>query len=667
MAKNQYGWTDDGSLIISMKEEHSGSHEAKKIMIPDGTTYIEENAFYDHFRPLQANTFVIPDTVKTIKARAFRNCRNLTAIVIPEGVTSIEDEAFAECVQLRSITIPESLIIVGKDAFIGTPWLKKQMKFFRKFQMLGRSMLLQYTGHETHITIPKNVRYIAGGAFANQEQLVSVRIPNHVLQVGNGAFFHCSSLKEVSIAPNVKILGEEIFSGCTSLEKIELPEDILKLRQSSFRDCTSLKEIQFPVGLTEIGEEAFQGCTALKECHLPDTVRVIGESAFRNCKELKSFHFPKRLVCINARTFENCRSLLSAQIPEMVTSIGECAFSGCHSLESVHIPKEVRFLGKRGFYDCKSLKEVTIPENIPEIPEDAFEFCISLETVTISAGVERIQQRAFRCCTSLHTVVIGDGMKQIDTDAFRACTALEQVQIPETVEQFGENVFYSVPWFRRNPETFLVLGRGILMAYRGKMSHVKIPENVRRIEEHVFNVSNRPKIMTLTDNIESIELQYIPGLTLILQRKGHSVKFKMDDKHYQAGRDETRVFDFWQNKRTVTRHHIFHEMKDPVYKFPIAILMYLTEPDDEFYHYYVQRNWMDLLQYMIEHSDLENLTSFAEKGFVNAENIDTLINIAIESSQRGGSLEIQMYLMDYKSKQIGYESIEDVFAGAFNL
>ena len=667
MAKNQFGWTEDGSLIISMKEEHSGSHEAKKIIIPEGTATIEENAFYDHFRPLQVNAFTIPDTVTTIKARAFRNCRNLTAIVIPEGVTSIGDEAFAECVQLRSVTIPQSLTSLGKDAFTGAPWLKKQIKFFRKFQMLGKNILLQYTGQDSKVTIPKNVKYIAGGAFAKQEQLISIEIPEHVQAVGNGAFFHCMNLKEIKIAGNVRTLGEELFSGCTSLQRVELPEDLQKLREGTFRDCTSLKEVIFPIGLTEIGEEAFQGCAVLTECKLPDTVRVIGESAFRNCKMLREFHFPKRLVSVNDRTFEGCRSLQRAELPEAVCSIGESAFSGCHSLEGVHIPKEVRFLGRRAFYECKSLKEVTIPENIPEIPEDAFEYCTSLETVDICAGVERIQQKAFKCCTSLHTVTIGDGMKQIDADAFRACTALEQVQIPETVEQFGENVFYSVPWFRRNPETFLILGRGILMAYRGKMTHVRIPENVRRIEGHVFNVSNRPKIMTLTDNIESMEIQYIPGLTLILQRKGHSIRFKMDDKHYQAGRDEERVFEFWQKKHIITRHQIFHEMKDPIYKFPIAILMYLTEPEDEFYNYYVRRNGMDLLQYMIQHSDIENLKEFTEKGFINAENIDELINIAIESSQHGGSLEVQLFLMDYKRNQIGYESIEYVIAGAFNL
>ncbi|MEE5992156.1 MAG: leucine-rich repeat domain-containing protein [Oscillospiraceae bacterium] len=667
MAKNRFGWTEDGSLIVSMKEEHSGSHEAKKIIIPEGTTTIEENAFYDHFRPLQVNAFVIPETVTTIKARAFRNCRSLTAIIIPEGVTSIGDEAFAECIQLRSVVLPESLISIGKDAFLGTPWLKKQMKFFRKFQMLGKNILLQYTGNDTHISIPKNVKYIAGGAFAKQEQLVSIKIPEHVQQVGNGAFFHCLNLKEVEIAENVKILGEEIFAGCTALEKIKLPEDLLKLRQGAFRDCIRLKEVTFPIGLTEIGEEAFQGCTMLTECEFPDTVRVIGESAFRNCRMLKKLHFPKRLVCVNDHTFEGCRSLQKAELPEMVCSIGENAFYGCISLESVSISKEVRYLGEKAFFDCKSLQSVWIPERIPEIATEAFRGCQSLEIVTICTGVEVIREKAFKECTSLHTVTMGNGIKAIETEAFYGCISLEKINIPETIESFGIDAFEKVPWFMKNQETFLILGRGILMAYHGTLSHVKIPENVRKIEDHVFNVLNRPKVITLSDNVESMNWQYIPGLTLILQRKGHSVKFKMDDKHYQAGRDEERVFEFWQKKHTPTRHRIFHEMRDPIYKFPIAILMYLTEPNDEFYEYYVHRNMMDLLQYMIEHNDLENLREFVEKGFVNSDNIDNLLDIAIESSQHGGSLEIQMFLMDYKSSHIGYQSIEDVIAEAFNL
>ena len=56
---------------------------------------------------------------------------------------------------------------------------------------------------------------------------------------------------------------------------------------------------------------------------------------------------------------------------------------------------------------------------------------------------------------------------------------------------------------------------------------------------------------------------------------------------------------------------------------------------------------------------LETIQQLAEYGgFFNKRNIDKLIEYAIDSVQKGGSLEIQLYLMDFKANQIGFVDAE---------
>ena len=60
---------------------------------------------------------ILPDSLKTIEARAFCSCSSLTSIDIPAGVTSIGDWAFRDCTNLESIDIPDSVTSIGDYAF----------------------------------------------------------------------------------------------------------------------------------------------------------------------------------------------------------------------------------------------------------------------------------------------------------------------------------------------------------------------------------------------------------------------------------------------------------------------------------------------------------------------------------------------------------------------
>ena len=61
---------------------------------------------------------VIPDSVTSIGAYAFRHCRSLTSITIPDSVTSIGDQAFEYCSSLTSVVIGDGVTSIGNHAFL---------------------------------------------------------------------------------------------------------------------------------------------------------------------------------------------------------------------------------------------------------------------------------------------------------------------------------------------------------------------------------------------------------------------------------------------------------------------------------------------------------------------------------------------------------------------
>ena len=93
-------------------ERYNGS--ATEVTIPDGVTYIGDEAFKD-CRGIKS--VAIPKTVVGIGNKAFFNCSSLSDIELPNIVTDIGWEAFRGCASLKSINIPNSVKLIDHGAF----------------------------------------------------------------------------------------------------------------------------------------------------------------------------------------------------------------------------------------------------------------------------------------------------------------------------------------------------------------------------------------------------------------------------------------------------------------------------------------------------------------------------------------------------------------------
>ena len=99
-----YSGTDEDVVIPSYV---SDGKQAYKV------TSITSTAFAG--KPVRA--VVLGEFIKSIPARAFKNCSSLEAVI--GSFTEIGDEAFAGCTNLTNMNIPSNVVKVGEDAFVG--------------------------------------------------------------------------------------------------------------------------------------------------------------------------------------------------------------------------------------------------------------------------------------------------------------------------------------------------------------------------------------------------------------------------------------------------------------------------------------------------------------------------------------------------------------------
>ncbi|MDE7365102.1 MAG: hypothetical protein K2N27_09530 [Ruminococcus sp.] len=88
-----------------------------------------------------------------------------------------------------------------------------------------------------------------------------------------------------------------------------------------------------------------------------------------------------------------------------------------------------------------------------------------------------------------------------------------------------------------------------------------------------------------------------------------------------------------------------------VREYKIVFAMYLVFAlDNTNAHLYIKKNIVDVVKYLTDVEDTENLTKILSRGYVTAENIDEMIKYAIDSRKA----EIQLILFNYKNEHLGF-------------
>jgi hypothetical protein len=168
---------------------------------------------------------VIPNTVRSIGARAFWDCWFTGPLVIPNSVTEIGEWAFFGCKKFTSLTLSESLSEIKENTFDGCENFRGDL------------------------VIPESVEYI-----------------------GNQGFNGCGFDGTLFLSPKMAIVEGGCIWECYNFSAIKIPEGVMNIGFSAFEFLFRPTELELPSTLTDIEDYAFCNLVKLKQMTVHSTI-----------------------------------------------------------------------------------------------------------------------------------------------------------------------------------------------------------------------------------------------------------------------------------------------------------------------------------------------------------------------------------------------------------
>ena len=397
------------------------------------------------------------------------------------------------------------------------------------FQTQG-STLVKYRGTEERVTIPDTVEVVGESAFENNQKVQFVVIPKSVKRLDAYVFWGCNNLEEVVLGKGLTAVDEYSFAGCTGLKQITIPENIQSIDAQAFAGCVNLTDIYIPATVTGIAEDAFLNCDNVT-IHADE-----GSVAAQFSQKLAEQKNRDPLVtaapvqtptAVSRPDTQATTEPVSTATPAPAATpvpgnvLGSTIIVGNHALVMVH-PGEEKV--QQGYTEPEAGQETGEEQDITaetengKIPEWMYYRNQSVSAVTIPEGTTEIGRFAFSR-SSLRTVTIPEGVKVIDYAAFYHCDNLDNVILPDTVNTVVAKAFTHTGWlddFEENSMDDFLISGDILVAYKGNLPEVVIPDGVRVIAEEAFRNHTELKKVHLPASVTDIGNDAFPeGIEII--------------------------------------------------------------------------------------------------------------------------------------------------------
>ncbi len=480
-----------------------------------------------------AETVIVPDTIKIIGYEAFDGRETIREIVLPESVTKIGQSAFEGCENLQKINIPRRVKTIGKSAFSSCKALQE-------------------------IVIPQSVTTIGEYAFYGCSSLKGITVPDSVKNISNSVFDDCHTLEKITLPDTIRRIGDFAFAGCYALKKLVIPQSVTAMGDNPF--CRSLLRIEcrsprfvfqddmlidtktrrlisclsdmpvvkVPESVKIIGNDAFRDSKEIRKVSLPNTITRIGFSAFCACEQLRTINLPDSLKFIDYDAFECCYRLHRIVVSEKemsrvkskymlesyqenrlcLASTADCCkikdgvrdeFGVVYSpdgerllhcendeIDSYSIRKGTKIICD-GAFEYSNPRQIEIPDTVTTIGNLAFFDCPRLEQITLPDSVVSIGFQAFEDCKSLQKIVIPQSVAVIADATFRRCDSLHEVIFPQSIRYIGSEAFAGCKSLEKAdlPNSYLTIGDAAF-ACCGRLEQLTLPKNTVLVFKNPF-------------------------------------------------------------------------------------------------------------------------------------------------------------------------------------
>ena len=343
-----------GKSVLAIGEKAFSSATIRALYVPDSVCYIEKSALegVDSVATLRLPFIGDGNEIGNLghifgsngySDHAVKVPVTLDMVIIGEKTTKVEDNAFAGCKSLSAVVLPDSVESVGAFAFyecrdlvyINASAVKSVGEY--AFAYCSALYSVSFAGADS----------IGLGALYESNALYSLTIPFVGESESENRYIGYVFGAESS-DHNAQFVPASLYSvtveGCT-----EIPD-------RAFASCQYIGEFDLGEGISKIGVRAFYSCRSLIEIAMPESLNTISDDAFFGCDNLMVVDLGG-VGEIGMQAFYGCRALTSVAIPDGVTEIKPSTFALCSSLESVEL-NNVKKIGKDAFYKCESLEAV---------------------------------------------------------------------------------------------------------------------------------------------------------------------------------------------------------------------------------------------------------------------------------------------------------------------
>lgn len=546
----------DGTTLV----KYNGT--AENVSISNSVKKIEAEAFADNDT---IKTVMIGSSVEIIGTSAFEGCDQLEKVIIPNSVETIEQAAFAGCPSLNTVEIGTGLETLGNGVFAGDISLA-DVKFDSsnpKFTC-DDGAIYNKNGRDTLYTL------LAGRKSENYI------MPSTVENVQPYAFWGDKNLQKVSISSNVSEITDYMFSNCANLTDVQIPYSVKNIDVKAFEDCIRLRKITIPPSVKTIHSTAFDGSTKLEiKAEEGSAAKTYADNLVLEDIDVAEYEDT------SAETMDTDVAVDNDE-EGMITEEEEEPFDYYHEVthinpleseEDTSVKGKTKIIGNQAFVfidnSNATVNSGNPEDNVEETEDDGTEKIASIvgntekkgtlfpkytivdetivanqayygderEDIEIPDTITEIGDFAF-ARSGIRTMHLPEGVTKIGYAAFYHCDNLVDVVIPETITEIEPSAFEKSAWLENwkanGSGEFLIVGDGILLAYRGSNSIITIPDNVKQIGPGAFADHIGITKVVLSDSVEIIGEGAFAGCSNLKTLEGGNSVKQIEDRAFEG-------------------------------------------------------------------------------------------------------------------------------------
>ena len=450
---NEYITEYNGAIYngnMTMLYQVLPARAGENYVMPDSVRDIDTYAFWN-----LANTknVKLSDKVAVVPTYSMTNMGSVQNVILTDSVTTIEEKAFSDNANLLQVGMPKSVKNINKAAFKNC---NEDMAIFTQ-----KGTAADTFGHDNNI--PVIYEPILPKDFMDSNENLDV-MPN----VGD----HSSEAQQTQESSESSSYTVEGVNGATAADTTDTDDDDTDTEQE-----TQSERYANPLDIPESDDVLVKTIVAsgnavmLMNNHdgtvygVPNGVTADVKTEAEERQE-QSEQADEAQEQQQAQTQEEQTQPQSEQSSSEEESSKPSSTGISVTVESSSSPS----IPQRKYYKQKSLTE--------------FKFDDDVKTIGRLAFAE----------SGLKAVDIPDSVTAIEYGAFMNCNQLKDVTIPDTVTNIATRAFSGTPWLDEwlkadsegADDDFLIVGDGILLAYRGNEQYVTIPEGVKQIGSEVF-------------------------------------------------------------------------------------------------------------------------------------------------------------------------------------